>query len=59
MKAMKVQLKLKNGQRLYSNKLRHINVRFFFIKDHLERNEIQITRCKSKGMIADFFTTTI
>ena len=49
----------KNGRKSCSSKSRHLNVRFFFIKDHLERNNIQITYCKSEAMIAHFFTKPI
>ena len=49
----------KNGRKLCSIKSRHLNVSFFFIKDCLERNYIQITHCKSKDKIVDFLTKPI
>ena len=49
----------KNGQKSCSSKSRHLNVRIFFINDHLGRNYIQITHCKSEDMIADFFAKPI
>lgn len=35
---------------------RHINIRFFFIKDRKDRNELTIRYCPSNDMIGDFFT---
>jgi hypothetical protein len=38
-----------------SRNTRHINVRYFFIKD-LIKGEVEILNCASSDMIADFFT---
>jgi hypothetical protein len=46
---------IKNGSP-QSSRTRHINIRFFFAKDHVERGEIKIVHCPSEDMLADFFT---
>ena len=44
----------KNGKTLSSDRTRHINIRFFFIKDILKRENIDVQHCKTEKMIADF-----
>jgi hypothetical protein len=39
-----------------SEHTRHINIRFFFLKDLLDRGEIKITHTPAKDMIADILT---
>jgi hypothetical protein len=39
-----------------SHRTRHINIRFFFAKDHEDRGEIKIEYCPTEDMLADFFT---
>ena len=46
----------KNGKASSRNKTRHINIRYFFIKDIIKRENITIKHCKTELMIADFFT---
>jgi len=46
----------KNGRKSCGEKLRHIDVRYFFIKDVLKREDIKIEHCRTDLMIADFFT---
>ena len=46
----------KNGCRSFGEKSRHINIRYFFIKDVLRREKITITHCPTEHMIADYFT---
>ena len=46
----------KNGRRLAGDKSRHINIRYFFIKDILERQNIEMKHCPTERMIADFLT---
>ena len=35
---------------------RHIHIRYFWIKDISEQEEIKIKHCRTEIMIADFFT---
>ena len=38
------------------DKSRHINMRFFFMKDILKREGINLLHCPTERMIADFYT---
>ena len=51
--AMKLE---KNGRQSSGQRTRHVNIRYFFIKDKIEQNEIQLEYCPTDNMIADFFT---
>jgi hypothetical protein len=39
-----------------SDKTRHINIRYFFIKDRVDAEELEIRYMPTESMIADFFT---
>ena len=39
-----------------SNNTRHINIRYFFIKDRVDKQELQIEYLPTEDMVADFFT---
>ena len=53
MSAMKIE---KNGSFSAGSKSRHLKIRFFFIKDIVDRESIEIIHCPSSNMVADFFT---
>ena len=42
-----------------SGKSRHINIRYFFIKDLVKREMITTQHCPTEIMIADFFTKAL
>ena len=46
----------KYGLKSFGDKSRHINIRYFFIKDILDRENISVKHCRSEEMIADFLT---
>jgi hypothetical protein len=46
----------KNGKMSSGQRTRHINIRYFFIKDRVEKEEVNIIYCPTEHMIADFFT---
>ena len=46
----------KNGRMSSSQRTRHINIRYFFLKDRIDKNEISVVHCPTEYMIADFFT---
>ena len=46
----------KNGKASSGKATRHINIRYFFIKDRIRDNKINITQCPTKIMVADYFT---
>ena len=45
-----------NGRQSCSQKSRHIDIRYFFLKDKVEKGEVQIMYCPTEQMVADFFT---
>jgi hypothetical protein len=46
----------RNGLKSCGDRSRHINIRYFFIKDILEREEIDLKHCRTECMLADFLT---
>ena len=46
----------KNGRNSCTGNSRHINVRYFFIKDRVEKGEIKVEYLPTDLMLADFFT---
>lgn len=53
MSAMKME---KNGRQSAGQKSRHISIRYFFIKDRIEKKDINLIYCPTDLMIADFFS---
>ena len=45
-----------NGRNSCTGNSRHINVRYFFSKDRVDKKEISIKYCLTTKMFADFFT---
>ena len=46
----------KNGKASSSKRTKHINIRYFFVKDRIDKNEVQVEWCPTKIMVADFMT---
>lgn len=46
----------KNGRKSGSKRTRHINVRYYFITDRINKGEVQVGYCPTGDMVADFFT---
>ena len=46
----------KNGCRSSSKRTHHINIHYFFVKDHVDGKEVNILHCPTKEMVADYFT---
>ena len=46
----------KNGRASSSKHTKHINARYFFIKDHIESGEMNLKWCNTDEMMGDFFT---
>lgn len=46
----------KNGRTSAGPKSRHIDIRFFWLKDRIKSGEITIRHCPTHQMLADFFT---
>ena len=51
MSAMKVE---KNGQNSCTGNSRHISIRYFLVKDRLDKTEFRLDYCLTGNMIADF-----
>ena len=49
----------KNGRNSCTGNSRHIYIRFFFIKDRVDKKEMQIVYCLTERMLEDYFTKTI
>jgi hypothetical protein len=45
-----------NGKRSAGKQSSHINIRYFYIKDRLEQDNISVHHCATENMMADFFT---
>ena len=39
-----------------NQRTRHINIRYFFLKDRINKEEISVVHCPTEYMIANFFT---
>ena len=52
-------LMLKNGRNSCTGNSRHINVRYFFVKDRIDKGELKVEYCPSTIMLAYFFTKTL
>jgi hypothetical protein len=46
----------RNGRKSCGPNSRHIDIRYFFIKDRLEIENMTVKHCPTEQMLADFFT---
>ena len=46
----------KNGRNSCTGNSRHIDIRYFFIKDRVDKKELRIVYCPTEHMLADYFT---
>jgi hypothetical protein len=49
----------KNGRASSSKRTKHINVRYFFIRDRIASGEITVKHCPATEMLADHFTNPL
>ena len=49
----------KNGRNSCTGNSRHINTRYFFVKDRIEKGEFKVEYCPTLLMIGDYFTKPI
>ena len=47
---------LKNGRNSCTGNSRHIDIRYFFVKDRIGKKEIKVEYCPAEIMLADFFS---
>jgi hypothetical protein len=45
-----------NGKASSSKRIRHINIRYFFVTDHVKGKEVSIRYCPTGDMVSDCFT---
>ena len=48
----------KNGRQSSTKRTRHIEIRYFFVTDNIERGRLRVTHCPTTQMWADFFYET-
>ena len=48
---------LKNGKKSSGKQTRHIDIRYFWIADHLKKEKLKVQYCPTECMLADFFTS--
>jgi hypothetical protein len=46
----------KNGRASSSKRTRHINIRYFFVTDHVKAREVSIKYCPTGDVVSDYFT---
>jgi hypothetical protein len=46
----------KNGKASVGRQSRHIDIRYFFLKDRVKQDDITIRHCPTEAMLADFLT---
>ena len=46
----------KNGRSSSSKRTRHMNIRYFFVKDQVESKELSIEHCPTEDVVANYFT---
>ena len=49
----------KNGKRSISKRIRHINIRYYFITDRIMKQEASVEFCPTFDMIGDYFTKAL
>ena len=49
----------KNGRNSCTGNSRHIDIRYFFIKDRVNKKEVIIEYCPTEQMLADYFTKSL
>ena len=49
----------KNGRNSCTGNSRHIDIRYFFVKDRVDKGELEIQYCPTYMMLADYFTKSL
>ena len=47
---------LNNGRNSCTGNYRHVHIRYFFVKDRVDKDEVTVKYCPTHLMLADFFT---
>lgn len=46
----------RNGQNSCTGNSRHVHIRYFFVKDRIDKGEVEVQYCPTYQMLADYFT---
>ena len=46
----------KNSRRSSSQRAKHINIRYFFVTERIEKKELSIKYCPTESMVSDYYT---
>jgi len=49
----------KNGRNSCTGNSRHVSIRYFFIKDRIQKGEVTIMHCPTERMLADYLTKSL
>lgn len=49
-------LLMKNGRLSSGKRMKHHDIRYFYVKELLDRGVVKIEHCSTEDMVADFFT---
>jgi hypothetical protein len=52
-------LLVKNGRQSSSKRTKHLNLRYFFVKDKIDSGDVMMRYCQTDNMCADFFTKAL
>ena len=52
-------LLMKNGRLSAGKRTKHLDIRYFYVKDLIDRGIVSVEHCSTMNMIADFFTKPI
>ena len=45
-----------NGRNLCTGNSRHVDIKYFWVKDRVDKNEVEIKYCPTTLMLADYYT---
>ena len=45
-----------NGRASSGKRTKHMNTRYFFVKDKVDSGDVQIEHCGTEAMVGDFYT---
>ena len=48
-----------NGRNSCTENSRHVDIRYFFVKDRVDRKEIEISYCPTESMLREIFTNRV
>jgi hypothetical protein len=46
----------RNGRKSSSRRTRHLDIRYYFITDRIDRGDLKVEYCPTEDLVADFYT---